>query len=61
MASVKFPHRVKFNGKYYAPGTPIEIDKAAEYADKGAQEKSEKTAKRATKPSGSRKNTRKKQ
>lgn len=38
MAYVKFPHTVKFNGKYYAPNTPIEVDDVAEHVERGANE-----------------------
>ena len=45
MAYVKFPHTVKFNGKYYAPNTPIEVGDVAEHVERGANE----TVKRAGK------------
>ena len=38
MACVKFPHTVKFRGKYYAPNTPIEVDEVAEHVERGAVE-----------------------
>lgn len=53
MAFVKFPHRVKVNGEYYAPGTLIEVDDAAEYVKQGATEETKKGGKRTAKPSTS--------
>jgi len=57
MASVKFPHKVKVNGVYYAPGTVIEVEDPADYIKQGAIEVSKKTGARASKPSSSRKST----
>ena len=57
MAYVKFPHSVKFNGKYYAPDTPIETDAGDE---KGAPKSKDNTVKRAAKPSSGNKSSRKK-
>ena len=51
MAFVKFPHKVKVNGEYYAPGTLIEVDDAAEYVKQGATEEAKKGGKRAVKSS----------
>lgn len=60
MAFVKFPHKVKVNGEYYAPGTLIEVDDAAEYIKQGATEEIKKGGKRTAKPStGPKVNTRK--
>lgn len=49
MAFVKFPHKVKVNGEYYAPGTLIEVDDAAEYVKQGATEETKKGSKRTAK------------
>ena len=51
MAYVKFPHSVKFNGKYYAPNTSIEVDDAAEHVERGAAETAKRTGKKKTKSS----------
>lgn len=51
MAFVKFPHKVKVNGEYYAPGTLIEVDNAAEYVKQGATEETKKGGKRTVKSS----------
>lgn len=51
MAFVKFPHKVKVNGVYYAPGTLIKVDDAAEYVNQGATEEIKKGGKRTTKSS----------
>lgn len=51
MAFVKFPHKVKVNGEYYAPGTLIEVDDAAEYVKQGASEETKKGGKRTAKSS----------
>lgn len=51
MAFVKFPHKVKVNGEYYAPGTLIEVDDAAEYVKQGATEETKKGGKKAAKSS----------
>lgn len=60
MAFVKFQHKVKVNGEYYAPGTLIEVDDAAEYVKQGATEEIKKGGKRTAKSSPARKvNTRK--
>lgn len=62
MAFVKFPHKVKVNGEYYAPGTLIEVDDAAEYVKQGATEETKKGGKRTAKSSASPKgNSRKEQ
>lgn len=53
MAFVKFPHKVKVNGAYYAPGTLIQVDNAAEYVKQGATEETKKGGKRAVKSSAS--------
>lgn len=53
MAFVKFPHKVKVNGEYYAPGTLIEVGDAAEYVKQGATEETKKGGKRTAKPSTS--------
>lgn len=53
MAFVKFPHKVKVNGEYYAPGTLIEVDDAAEYVKQGATEETKKGGKRTAKSSAS--------
>lgn len=37
MAFVKFPHKVKVNGVYYAPGTLIEVDNTAKYVKQGEE------------------------
>lgn len=51
MAFVKFPHKVKVNGEYYAPGTLIKVDDAAEYVKRGATEETVKGGARAAKSS----------
>lgn len=61
MAFVKFPHKVKVNGEYYAPGTLIEVDDAAEYVKQGATEETKKGGKRTAKSSSAPKVIRKNQ
>lgn len=61
MAFVKFPHKVKVNGEYYAPGTLIEVDDAAAYVKQGATEETKKGGKRTAKSSPAPKVTRKNQ
>ena len=51
MAYVKFPHSVKFNGKYYAPHTSIKVDDAAEHVERGAAETANRTGKKKGKSS----------
>lgn len=53
MAFVKFPHKVKVNGEYYAPGTLIEVDDTAAYVKQGATEETKKGGKRIVKSSAS--------
>ena len=51
MAYVKFPYSVKFNGKYYAPNTPIEVDDVAEHVEHGATETAKRAGKKKAKSS----------
>lgn len=55
MAFVKFPHKVKVNGVYYAPGKLIAVDNTAEYVKQGAIEETKKSGKRTAKSSAAHK------
>ena len=37
MALIRYPHRVRHKGAFYAPGAPIEVDDPDKYIRQGAE------------------------
>lgn len=54
MFLVKFPHRVKIDGEYYAANTPVRVDNADEYLACGAVVVEETAAAPMPKPAAKR-------